>query len=179
MAIKDLPKDYTVAFIDGVWYPIQISRLYSAQHPDGCIILYQMGETFRTQREAIEFCQNSAEITEHLDRYDWERLAAGTDGYPDRCDYYVNTIKQYCGHEPIVTRGSRDVLVFVPASYCSVCKTWVTPVAEDALFIEDALASAAESAYACRCQCERAQEEYLSQVTRGEEKELCTTLSLS
>jgi hypothetical protein len=170
MSVKDLPAGYTVACIEGKWYPLQARLRYGIDDPDGYpdltpLLSFPQLEalSFSTQRNAILKCQEEAQEEEVQERENWERLTVKSDAYPERCAYYMDVIEQARGHVPIVYRYSfiPEVSVSVPGHYCSTCKQADWGFSVKALTIENALKEAAERVYTERCQCERVQWEEL------------------
>ena len=160
MSIKDLPTDYTVAPIAGKWYPLKVHRFYDADAPDGDIAFQKLycDITFQTQREAIAYCQQDAEIEEKIERLRYERLAQKSDVYPERCAHYADIIEQMTGQKPVITKLFREVMVTVSSGSCS-CGQMATPyIFASAFFLEDVLAEVAERVYAGRCLCEHMQD---------------------
>ena len=155
MSIKDLPTDYTVAPIAGKWYPLKVHRFYDADAPDGDIAFQKLycDITFQTQREAIAYCQQDAEIEEKIERLRYERLAQKSDVYPERCVHYRGIIEEVTGYAPLVSRLFGGVQVYVPEYHCSYCATYHPLVVREALVIEEALEACAEQVYTAQQCC--------------------------
>jgi hypothetical protein len=166
MPTKNLPRGYAIAYIEGKWYSLQAPRYYSADDPEGYIRFDYLDQDdlalgFATQREAISAAQRLAFEAERKECERWERLVSNSDVYPERCVHYRDIIKEATGREPLVLRGLNDVVVHMVSPSCSLYPMPISFLAVHAPTIEEALAEAAERAYADRCLCELAQDEHL------------------
>jgi hypothetical protein len=172
MASKKLPEGYTIAFVEGKWYPLHAVRFYSAGCPAGSLAIGtmtgKMSEdgtfpelAFCKQQDALEACQRDACFEASREQERWQQLVRDSDVYPERCAHYVALIEQIRGMAPHIKRWSYpyEVEVLVPSHRCTQCLATQSPFCITAATIEEALAEAAERVYAGRCLCERLQDE--------------------
>jgi hypothetical protein len=176
---KKLPEGYTIAFIEGKWYPLHAVRFYSAGDPDGSLAIGTMTDSkmsedgtfpelaFSKQQDALAACWQDARLEVSLEQERWQRLACESHVYPERCAHYVALIEQIRRKAPLIKRWSYpsyEVEVVVPSHHCPQCLITRSPFCTTAATIEEALAEAAECVYALRCLCERMQDERLTLV---------------
>ena len=174
---SNIPQGYTVAQLDDKqWYPIEISRYYSADTPEGSLHLntmlgwreneVQRDMHFQRRHEAVAFCQQEARSQQERELHEWQRLTMKSDVYPDRCIHYIDLITEITGYAPIIRRSlyyydsSDCISVYVRSWHCS-CNWHTVDLVENRLSIEDALEDAANSMYASyqACQCSYADQE--------------------
>ena len=172
-----LPQGYTVAQLDDKqWYPIEISRYYSADTPEGSLHFstmvgwkgneVQREMHFQRRHEAVAFCQQEARSQQEKEVHQWQRLTMKSDAYPDRCIHYIDLITEITGYAPIIHRSlsyydPSYISVYVRSWRCS-CNWHTVDLVENNLCIEDALEDAANNVYASyqACQCSLAEQEH-------------------
>jgi hypothetical protein len=75
MSSSALPEGFTVASIEGKWYPLEVQRLYSSEYPGGMISLYPFYDLdgndlgYRTKKEAVAECQFQADVNNAMERW--------------------------------------------------------------------------------------------------------------
>lgn len=170
MSSSPLPEGFTVACIEGKWYPLEVQRRYSSLYPDGSIWLcpfYQHDGNdvcYRTKKEAIVDCQQQAQFNGMVEREQWERLVEDVEGSPERRAWYVALIEQARDAPPLIARGVDGYSIYVSGSTCPDCEEWAAPVYLVGPTLDEVVAQAAERVYAARCACERTQEQRLVQI---------------
>lgn len=181
MSSSNIPQGYTVAQLDDKqWYPIEISRYYSADVPDGSLHLntmtgwkgneVQRDMHFQRRHEAVAFCQQEACSQQEKELQEWQCLTVKSDVYPERCIHYIDLITEITGYMPIIRRSlyyydPSYISVYVRSWRCS-CNWHTVDLVENHGSIEDALENAANSVYASyqACQCSHSEEKHLLSV---------------
>ena len=163
MAHKDIPEGFTVAYVEGKWYPLEAYRLYTIDYPEGFLTVDLRTSGFLTRREARQACEQIAHEQEVYEQQRWLRYAWQSDVYPERCAHYIAIIEQVTGCTPWISSASyaRAFNVSTSPHVCHDCKAYIFGTYASATTIEDALEKVAQQVYANRCVCERVQELHL------------------
>jgi hypothetical protein len=156
------PEGFAIAELpDGRYYPLVVERFYSADHPDGMLLLYTHIErkgddiaSFALRGDALAFCKGMAEINAALEWGRFEHVAVESDCYPERCAWYRDLIEEVTGSPPQIIRWYRCIWVTVLGYFCPACGLYHESVCTTvALTIEEALAQAADAVYARHTRC--------------------------
>lgn len=153
MGPQTLPPGYALTCIDGEWYPLE-SNL---SHPLGTVIAFGLhddtGEDmhFSRRQDAVSACQSHYDQQQAYERENWEHLAKYSRVYPDRCAHYHDEIIACTGVAPFIMHYP-TVEVHVLGFRCNTCG-YHPSFTTEGLTEEEALAKAAEQAYAARCTC--------------------------
>ncbi len=161
MTSTTLPSGYTVARIDGRWYPIQAEQFYTIDDPDGSLILSSLftlggGDTAFTRRaDAVTECWARARMQEAYEQEKWVALAVRSNVYPERCAHAIDIIKECTGSPPRSFQAAyRGLNIVCTAGYrCLRCGIYHVSQCVEALTIEDALEQAAEACYTRYLDC--------------------------
>ncbi|GHO72618.1 hypothetical protein KSD_03890 [Ktedonobacter sp. SOSP1-85] len=172
MKQQKLPPGYAVVQLDGEWYPIKIEKM----HPEEFISLDPIFDDaledarFPRRQDAVEACLRHESDKIQREQTSWFWLAVYSDVYPDRCVHYIDEIEALTGRKPYIRyeHGSSpycySVVVNVYAGRCPHCRAWQDECYIYGLTIDEALAQAAQEAYASRCRCQRIVEEHTQAV---------------
>ena len=159
-----IPHSYAVVQLDDKqWYPLRIRRYYSAENPEGAIMLDTLvhfnqdnevrDACYPHREEAVQYVQHTACSDEDEQRVKWRQHTIKSDVYPEQCVHSLEMIEEITGHTPTVRRWSREVNVFIDAYTCSCGKLHSSYWDFSQVTIEDALQRAAEYVYEHRCLC--------------------------
>ncbi|EFH86427.1 hypothetical protein [Ktedonobacter racemifer] len=172
MKRQTLPSGYGVVHLEGKWYPIKIEKIY----PQEFVVLDPIYDDsindahFARRQEAVEACLHHEREEAQREQASWLRRAVESDVYPDRCAHYMDEIEALTGRRPYIRYdyGSSPYCVstvaYVYASWCPYCGAWQDGFYIYGLTIDEALAQAAQEAYASRCCCLRFVEEHVQAV---------------
>ncbi len=159
------PYGYAVVQLeDTQWYPLEVTRSYSGEHPDGYIHLSLLSvrtqerefvEAHYTHREdALNHVRQYCDTEERWKREKWEHLTCESNVYPERCSHYRDLIQEIVGHAPTIVayqwRG--DVSVHVLPYQCP-CGAFHSLYWTSDATVEDVLQRAADYVYEHRCSC--------------------------
>lgn len=159
-----IPHGYAVVQLDDKqWYPLEITRFYSTEDPDGDVSI-RVFHTFNEHHEwvpvhyphrvqALQHTQESATVEEYYEHMKWLRVTVESDLYPERCIHFLTVIEEITGHLPTVRRWSQEVNVSIDAYKCSCGCPHSSYWDFSQVTIEDALQRAAEYVYEHRCSC--------------------------
>ncbi len=159
-----IPHGYAVVQLDDKqWYPLEVTRYYSAANPDGNIALSSYREPnedkefrdvrFAHREDALRYVQQRASNDESNERRKWESISIESDLYPEQCVHALTLIEEITGHPPKVRRWLHSVYVEIPSYPCSCGKYHLSYWDSSQITIEDALQRAAEYVYEHRCSC--------------------------
>src|SRR4051812_18743378 len=97
MTQQTLPDGYGVLHADdGYWYPVEIRRYYSAEHPEetmSVMILWSQitwDARYKHRKEAVAHALDYAAREQDWQNYKWEQLAQYSEVYPERCSHYLD-----------------------------------------------------------------------------------------
>lgn len=144
---------YTVAQIDGRWYPLKVGYIYdesSAKIYHTFKTLWDLDgneASYDRRANAVEACHHDAEEQVIYEQSKWQRLAVQTNVYPDRCSHYREVIEEVTGYPPRVEDWFLCFGVIVRFAPCCHCQLKRGSLTVSALTVDDALAEAAERAY--------------------------------
>ncbi|GHO78427.1 hypothetical protein KSD_61980 [Ktedonobacter sp. SOSP1-85] len=153
MRPQTLPPGYAIVHFGDEWYPLEAT----VSHPLGTPIAYGILDDeceymhFSRPQDAVQACQVHWEQEQARDCQRWERMAAHRESHPDRCVHYHDEIVAITGKEPLISPYS-TAKALVGGYWCRFCGYHSLYTAEGQTE-EEALAKAAEHAYATRCRC--------------------------
>ena len=159
-----IPQGYAVVQLDDKqWYPLQVTRYYSAECPDGEIYIavpHRFSEYhewvpahYSHRGEALQHIQEIAISEDYYEQVKWQGVTINSDVYPEQCVHHLALIEEITGHAPTVRRWTREVNVSIDAYTCCCGKTHFSYWDFSQVTIEDALQRAAEYVYGHRCSC--------------------------
>ncbi len=120
-------REYTVARIGKLWYPVHVVRDYSAPYQEGRLHLWPVLEEDGADRvyarriDALTVCRQQVKELDTLEQSRWESLAARTDLEPERCGHYEQIIEEITGSPPRVEEHPWVVIVDTSAYPCLRC----------------------------------------------------------
>ncbi len=159
-----IPHGYAVVQLDDKqWYPLRVTRYYSAENPDGYVYIETLGDLnqdgelhdvrYQHREDAFHSVQQTSLNDEAHERRKWLQRMIKSDVYPEQCVHSLALIEEITGHAPSVRQWMHSIRVCTWGYTCSCGHYHSSYWQEDEATIEDVLQRAAEYVYGHRCSC--------------------------
>lgn len=150
---------YTVVQIDKHWYPVQVTRLYSAQQQDGYVYLYDLKQedgtdvAYPRRSDALEYCRREVQQQDGYEQRKWEQLIDRLDAQPERNAHYEQIIEEITGLPPVIEEHFVSVWVTALPYHCLRCGEVHGERFAIGLSRQEALSRVAERVYQVYSRC--------------------------